>query len=507
MTERSKNEIYEYLNRAEVGAVGTSNMGKPRQRMMHFASDEDFNLYLTSMKGDPKVIQWSNIPETAILIHQGATFIEMEECEIMGRASVVKTEEERDKAAQLLESRSPIVAQFKDMDALDRLEFIKITPYTVKYRFVPEILQGEAPTVYEFKENQQESSDRKDLSSRFRAWKEAIRPLSLTASLIPILLGSAMAFSLTEFFTWSLFILTLLGGVMVQAGTNMINDWKDAERDADNTQGIRPFTGGSKMIQLGLISKADMGFFGILLTMIAALIGLFLFVQSGWGILPLIAYGLFAGFFYTNGQGKFSVINLSPGIAEVLIATTYGVGMTLGSYFVQTGTYSMEVFLVSIPVALLITNVLLINQFPDMASDEASDKNTLVVRLGKQGSKNVLISLFIIGFGMISLLPLLGIAPYSIYLSFLSVPFMIQAIRYAHKNYDKASTDIIPSNAHTAIHHLFTGLLLAISYLYLSLDGWIIASLFIISILFVMWVWRYIERQRRVMNDFKKAFS
>ncbi|WP_280770948.1 UbiA family prenyltransferase [Salipaludibacillus daqingensis] len=507
MAERTKKEIYEYLNRAEVGSVGTSNMGKPRQRMMHFAADEDFHLYLTSMKGDPKVIQWSNIPETAILIHQGKSFMEMEECEIMGRASIVRTDEEREKAAQLLAPRSPIVAQFKDMEALDRLEFIKITPLTVKYRYVPEILQGEAPTVYEFKENQDSSNDRQELKSRFRAWKEAVRPLSLTASLIPLLLGGAMAFSLTEMFTWSLFILTLLGGLMVQAGTNMINDWKDAERDADNTQGIRPFTGGSKMIQLGLISKADMGFFGILLTITAGLIGLFLVFQSGWGILPLIAYGLLAGFFYTNGQGKFSFINLSPGIAELLIATTYGIGMTLGSFYVQTGSYSLEVFLISVPVALLITNVLLINQFPDAAADEASDKNTLVVRIGKEGSKNVLISLFIIGYSIIAMLPLFDIAPYSIYLSYLSLPFMIQAIKYAQRNYDKPSTDIISSNAHTAIHHLFTGLLLTISYLYLTLNVWIIASLFIAAILFVIWVWRYIERQRRVMNDFKKAFS
>jgi len=89
MAQRSKQEVFEYLERAEVAAVGTSNMGLPRQRMMHFAVDEEFNFYLTSTKGDPKVIQWINIPETAILIHQGPTFMEMEECEVIGRAEVL----------------------------------------------------------------------------------------------------------------------------------------------------------------------------------------------------------------------------------------------------------------------------------------------------------------------------------------------------------------------------------------------------------------------------------
>ena len=65
MAQRSKKEVLDYLERAEVAAVGTSNMGTPRQRMMHFGSDDDFNIYVSSMKGDPKVIQWSNIPETA----------------------------------------------------------------------------------------------------------------------------------------------------------------------------------------------------------------------------------------------------------------------------------------------------------------------------------------------------------------------------------------------------------------------------------------------------------
>lgn len=507
MAIRSKQEVIDFLMRSEVVAVGTSSMGSPRQRMMHFAVDEQFNVYVTSTKGDPKVIQWSNIPETALLIHQGEQFMQMEECEVIGRAEVLKDEQERMYAARLLQNRSPIVAQFTEINALDRLEFIRINPYTVKYRFVPEILQGEPPTVFTFEGNRLSYSVWDDVKSKARAWKESVRPLSLTASLVPVLLGGALALSIMHELNVGIFLLTLIGALMVQAGTNMINDWKDAERDAENRTGMRPFTGGSRVIQMGLVSRADMGFFGLLLFIIATLIGVYLIVRSGWGMTPMIAYGIIAGLFYTNEKGKFSFINMGPGIAELLIATTYGVFMTMGTYFALTGEYSLNVFLISLPVSLFVSNVLLINQFPDAESDALSGKNTLVVRLGKRTAKNVLTICFIIGYLIIALLPVFDITSYSVYFAFLSIPFAWQAIRYAWINYDKNAADLIPSNAHTAINHLFTGLLLVFALLLHEVNIYVSLIYLVASFLFIFWVWNYIERQRRVMNDFRQAFK
>lgn len=507
MAQRSKQEVIDYLSRAEVAAVGTSNMGTPRQRMMHFGADENFNIYVSSMKGDPKVIQWSNIPETALLIHQGKNFMEMEECEIIGRAEIIKDKDDRDKAIELMNLRSPIVANFVKINATDRLEFIRIKPFTVKYRFVPEILQGEKPTIFDFPENRDSFSSWDDLKAKARAWKEAVRPLSLTASLIPLLLGGAIAFSVTQTLNIFLFLLTLIGGIMIQAGTNMINDWKDADRDNENAEGIRPFTGGSRMIQLGLISRSDMGFFGLALCCVAFLIGAYLVAVSGWGLVPLIFYGLIAGLFYTSEKGKFSFINLAPGLAEFLIATTFGVMMTVGAFYVQTGYYSLQAFLISLPVAILISNVLLINQFQDAESDKKSGKNTLVVRLGKRKSKNILIACFITAYVFLALLPVLGYAPYTFYVTFFSLPFAIQAIRYVQKNYDKKSIDLIPGNAHTAITHLFTGLLLVFAFL-LSGFGFMVPALYLIaSLLLVFWVWHYIEHQRKTMSNFRIAIG
>jgi 1,4-dihydroxy-2-naphthoate octaprenyltransferase len=190
-------------------------------------------------------------------------------------------------------------------------------------------------------------------------------------------------------------------------------------------------------------------------------------------------------------------------LAEFLIATTFGVLMTVGAFYVQTGYFSLQAFLLSLPVAIFISNVLLINQFQDAESDAKSGKNTLVVRIGKLKAKNFLIACFIAGYLIIALLPLLGFAPYAFYLAFLSLPFAWKAIRYAQQNYNKTATDLISSNAHTAINHLFAGLLLVFAFL---LNGLGIAPLslyFIASILFVFWVWHYIERRRKTMNSFR----
>lgn len=507
MAQHSKEKVLAFLERAEVAAVGTSNMGTPRQRMMHFGFDENFNLYVSSLKGDPKIIQWSNIPETAILIHRGNTFMEMEEVEVIGRATIVHQKEERDRVLAIMTKRSPIVANFDKIGATDRLDFICIKPYLVKYRFVPEILQGEKPTIFDYPKNRLQYSSWDDVKARIRAWKEAVRPLSLTASLIPLLLGAAVAYTVNGTFNWLLFFLTLLGGILIQAGTNMMNDWKDADRDNENVEGIRPFTGGSKMIQLGLISRADMGFFGILLSSIAAIIGIYLVAVSGWGLVPLILYGLIAGIFYTGAKGKFSFINMAPGLAEFLIATTYGVLMTMGAFYVQTGFYSLQIFLISLPVAILITNVLLINQFQDAESDSKSGKKTLVVRVGKQAAKNLLIIFFLSAYLLIGILPIIGYAPYTIYFAFLSLPFVIQAIRYTHNNFNKTSVDLISGNAHTAISHLFAGLLLVFAFL-INSAGLVFPLIYLAaSILLVAWVWFYIERKRKAMDQFRMTFK
>lgn len=508
----TKEEVLQFMRSMETASIATSTGAGVRQRMMHIAVDDDFSIYVSSMKGDPKIIQWTNVPETAILIHKNpGDFLSAEEVEVIGRASILQDQKERERAIELIAPVSPIVGHMQSVGALDRLDFIKITPTIVKYRLVAEIMQGVPPTVFDYSQ-EQESSGWEDLKGQMRAWKEAVRPLSLTGSVVSVLLGGALAYAVNGAFDWGLFILTLLGAVMIQAGTNMINDWKDAENGTDDTnrEYIRPFTGGSRVIQMGLIRPGDLGFMGIVLSLTAFLIGVYLVTISGLSLLLLVLYGLIAGVFYTGGTGKFSFIRMGTGIAEFLVATTYGVLIVMGTYFVQAGQFDWHAFLVSIPVSLLITNVLVINQFQDAEADGKVGKLTLVVRVGKKKAVGVLTTLFLIAYLTTLILPLFGLAPFSLYLVLLSVPFTWNAIRYAWNNYDKGATDLIPSNAFTAIAHLTLGLLMTLGYLYAGLGTDGVVYLVIYAAIFagfVFWVWNYIERQRRVMESVKAAFK
>lgn len=506
----SKEHVLAFLRRAETVAIGTSTGTGVRLRMMHFGVDDNFNLYLSSLKGDPKVIQWINIPETAALIHihPPGDFPRAEEVEIIGRATLVRDPVEYEKAVSLVAPVSPFVSHLKSIGALDRLEFIRITPHEVKYRFVSDILQGKPPTVFDLRPDQEESAW-DDLKRKARAWKESIRILSLTGALVPVLVGTAYSFAVHGVFQPWWFVLTLLGALLLQAGSNLINDWKDAvDSDAVNREYVRPFTGGSRVIQMGLLTRADVGLGGFTMLGLASLIGLYLAYVRGWPVLLLLAAGLIGGIYYTGAGKQFSFITMGPAVGEIVLGLCFGVLLLLGTVYVQTGTFTLEAFLLSLPVTLLIVNVLLINQFADAEADEKVGKTTLTVRLGKQRTVSVLTLNFVLSYVVIAASVLAGYMPLAALLVGAAIPFTVQAILYARRYYDK-STNLVPANAFTAMTHLVAGIGLSIGYVAVGLgeSGLVYTgALALAGIAFIWWVWAYIERQRKTMTSLQEAF-
>ncbi|MBI4302413.1 MAG: pyridoxamine 5'-phosphate oxidase family protein [Chloroflexi bacterium] len=152
--KHSKEEILAILNSVEVAAVATAAGDRLRNRMMHFAADDDFNLYLATMKGDPKTLQMTNYPSVSLLVHQAAPSInDAQEVEITGKARFVRDETERQKALALTAQRSPVVKYLTETGNAEVLDCIKVAPDTVKYRVFKEIVQGMPPTVVEFPEH------------------------------------------------------------------------------------------------------------------------------------------------------------------------------------------------------------------------------------------------------------------------------------------------------------------------------------------------------------------
>lgn len=292
-------------------------------------------------------------------------------------------------------------------------------------------------------------------------WIVKTRAPFFTATLVPILLGTAVAWARTGNFYVGLFLLTLIGGVALQAGTNMTNDYFDHASQCDdrNTEFVNPFTGGSRLIQMGLVKPETMLWEGIAFFALGGLIGLYLAWVIGPWILVLGMIGVFSGYFYTAPPFRLA----ATGLGELFIGLNFGVLEVLGAYYVQTGKLAWEPVLVSLPVAVLIALVVYINEFPDYKADALTDKRHLVVRWGRQkaaigyGVLLATVYIFILA-GVV-----LGASPFAL-AALVTAPIAWRAYQVARANYDDPP-HIAPANAATIQLHLFTGLLLSLGYL------------------------------------------
>lgn len=212
----------------------------------------------------------------------------------------------------------------------------------------------------------------------------------ITASALPVVIAGVLAahgsaYGLAGAFSWPLFLLTLLGVILLHLGSNVMNDYYDyiSGTDEANTSYFQKYSGGSRAIELRLISPEGTKRLGITLLAAALGIGLYLTWQVGLGVLYIGLAGLALGLFYTAPPLR---LVARKGLGEAVIFLSYGPLLTFGTWYVLTGQYSWEAALIGIPAGLLTTNILLINEFPDMEGDAATGKNHLVVTFGKEKS-------------------------------------------------------------------------------------------------------------------------
>jgi 1,4-dihydroxy-2-naphthoate octaprenyltransferase len=291
---------------------------------------------------------------------------------------------------------------------------------------------------------------------------EELRVPFFTASIVPVVLGASVAWSETGVFSLGLFLLTLVAGMSLHAGTNVANDYFDhkSRDDEINVEFVRPFSGGSRLIQKGLLTPRAVLVESLVLFAIGGVIGVYLVATRGPMILVLGLIGAFCGFFYTAPP-----VNIAArGIGELTVGLNFGTLMTLGAYYVQVGRFSAGAFLASLPVAILIADVLYINEFPDYTADKAVGKTHLVVRLGKEKAVWGYLALTLAAYVSI-LVPVLARAiPAYCLLGLVTLPIAMKAIRVAVSNYAD-SPKLAPANAATIQLHMLTGLLVAAGFI------------------------------------------
>ena len=206
----------------------------------------------------------------------------------------------------------------------------------------------------------------------------AMRPAFLTASLMACLIGLSIARNDGLALDAPLALITLLFALLAHAGVNVLNDYYDALNgtDAQNTERIFPFTGGSRFIQNGVLTMAQTRNFGFALLAGVALAGLWLMAHTAPQLLYIGLAGLFIGWAYS--APPFNLVG--RGWGELCVAAGILL-ITVGTDFVQRKGFDAAPFVTGLPYALLATNLLYINQFPDRSADTAAGKLHWVARL------------------------------------------------------------------------------------------------------------------------------
>jgi len=296
----------------------------------------------------------------------------------------------------------------------------------------------------------------------FKIWLKALRLPFLTATLVPVVLGSTVAWHTEGTFSWFYFFLTLLGISFIHTATNLTNDYfdhrtKNDEFNLDPT----PFSGGSRVIQDGLIPAKSILSAAMLCFAIGSIIGLYLNLRLDGNIILFMGVtGILIGFYYTAGPLRIGY----RGIGEFIVGFCFGPLVVMGSYYVQANAFSLYPLLASIPVGILILLVLYINEFPDRDADKAVNKRTLVVILGKERAMKIYNLLLASVYLYIIILSILHLLPFYTLIILLTAPMAFSAYSVSKKNFNRIR-ELLPANAMTIGLHLTIGLLISAGFI------------------------------------------
>ncbi len=290
----------------------------------------------------------------------------------------------------------------------------------------------------------------------------------LTATIVPVTLGILIATSRGQFDLVAA-LLTIVGACFVQLGLNVANDVFDTIQGADDAN-VTPtqFSGGSRVIQYGLVSLRQMATLSTLFYALAGIIGLVLLATHGSTALLVIGVvGFIVSLGYTAPPLKF----VYRGLGEIAVALGFGPLMLLGAYVVQTGgALAWEPVIASIPVALLVALILYVNEIPDRRGDAHVGKRTLPVRLSKVaviGGYNLAAAG---AFAAIVVGVAAGVLPIPALLMLLTIPLAVRVSRGLSPNYDNPYGLMAVMGVNVKLH-LYAGLLLLAAYAVVLIVG------------------------------------
>jgi 1,4-dihydroxy-2-naphthoate octaprenyltransferase len=227
---------------------------------------------------------------------------------------------------------------------------------------------------------------------QMQQWLLAVRPKTLGISVVPVLVGSALAWAELGRLLWLPALTALAAAMLIQIGTNLYNDAADFERGADTPDRLGP----ERATAQGWFSARQVKRAALLSFSGAFALGIYLAWVGGWPIVIIGLLSLLAGYAYTGGPRP---IAYSAG-GELFVFIFFGLLAVSGSYYLQTGSLSLETLFCATAIGLLAAAVLLVNNYRDLETDERAAKLTLVHYLGRERARQLYVLLLILPFAL-----------------------------------------------------------------------------------------------------------
>lgn len=290
----------------------------------------------------------------------------------------------------------------------------------------------------------------------FKVWWHLTRPHTLTASFVPVFLGTTIALTIGgEPISFPLFFAMLVASMLIQAATNMFNEYYDYKLGLDNEYSVGI---GGTIVRHGVapstIMAIALSFYGI-----ALLLGIYICAMSSWWIAAIGLVCMLIGYLYTGGPYP---IAYSP-FGELVSGTVMGMGIVLIAFFIQTKTITLEAVLLSVPSMILVGAIMLSNNIRDIVGDTEGGRKTMAILVGRHNAVYILSLFFIVSYLWIVGLVIIDDITYWALIVLLSIPNPIKAIDiFRHK---KEPLEVMPAMKFTAQTNTMFGFLLAVGLL------------------------------------------
>lgn len=290
--------------------------------------------------------------------------------------------------------------------------------------------------------------------SGWRVWWQLTRPHTLTASFAPVFLGTMIAINYTEIH-WGLFLAMLIASLLIQAATNMFNEYYDFARGLDNEKSVGI---GGAIVRNGVKPKTVLAL-ALLLYVIAAVIGIWICSQTSWWLLAVGGTAMAIGYLYTGGPYP---IAYTP-FGELFSGVVMGYLIVIIAFYIQTMTVTLEASLLAVPSTLLVAAIMMTNNIRDMVGDAASGRKTLVILTGRPAGVTILAAFFAVSYVWILVLVIFNdLTPWAL-LVFLSAPKAFKVVKTFNRFTEPL--EVMPAMKATGITNTLFAFLLGIGLL------------------------------------------